>query len=302
VGDIGTIWAQISTIAARQFGHITRAQLLALGMAARTISQHIASGRLIVVHAGVYAVGHQQITAIARAAAAVLACGPGAVLSHESAAALWGFWKRWPALAEVTVPGDRRPPGIRTHRSRTLLSQDIRRHRGIRVTSPARTLLEIAPRLTDRQLARIVNDARLEGLLRLSDLVELLDRLPHHKDARRLAVFAHATGGPTRSEFEDAFLAFGERFGLPTPRVNVRIARHEVDALFPAQRVIVELDGYRYHHSRASFERDRERDAATLAAGHVTVRITWERLRDHPQREATRLHKILQARRPPEHA
>ena len=107
VGDKGTIGARISTIVARQYGHITRAQLLALGVAARTISKRIASGRLIVVHAGVYAVGHQQTTAIARAAAAVLACGPGAVLSHESAAALWGFWKRWPALPEVTVPGDR---------------------------------------------------------------------------------------------------------------------------------------------------------------------------------------------------
>jgi len=148
----------------------------------------------------------------------------------------------------------------------------------------------------------MVNDARLEGLLRLSDLVDLLDRLPHHKGARRLAEFAHATGGPTRSEFEDAFLAFAKRYELPALRVNTRVAGHEVDALFPAERLIVELDGYRYHHSRASFERDRERDAATLAAGHVTVRITWERLRDHPQREAKRLHEILRARRPPERA
>jgi len=170
-------------------------------------------------------------------------------------------------------------------------------HRGIRVTSPARTLLDIAPRLNRAQLARAVNDARLGRWLRLSDLTRLLGRRPHHPGADRLVEFAHPAGGPTRSQFEDAFLAFTRRYQLPTPRLNTRVFGHEADALFARKRVIVELDGYEYHHDKRSFESDRERDAATLAAGHVTVRITWERLQDHPRREAARLHKILQIRR-----
>ena len=104
--------------------------------------------------------------------------------------------------------------------------------------------------------------------------------------------------GPTRSEFEDRFLAFAREYGLPTPSMNARVAGYEVDALFPAHMVIVELDGYEYHQGRRSFERDRERDAVLLAAGYVTIRITWERLTTQPEREAARLHQILTRRNP----
>jgi sigma54-dependent transcription regulator len=113
---------------------------------------------------------------------------------------------------------------------------------------------------------------------------------------KRLHEFVDAPTGPTASEFEDAFIGFCRRSGLPQPLCNTRVGRFEVDAYFPVQRVIVELDGWRFHSSRASFESDRERDAALLALGIVTVRITWNRLIKTPEREAARLRKILEAR------
>jgi very-short-patch-repair endonuclease len=297
VRDNSRIAWKIRTLAGRQYGHVTRAQLLGLGLGRGAIDHRIEAGKLIVVHPGVYAVGHQQTTAVALAAAAVLACGPDAVLSHESAAALWGMRDRWPRRPEVTAPRNRRRPGICAHRSRTLSAKDIRRHRGIRVTSPARTVLEIASRLSAPALARTVNDGRLGRHLRVADLAELLERLPQHPGTPRVLPLIRTATGPTRSQFEDAFVAFDERFGLPFPRMNARVAGYEVDALFEAERLIVELDGFEYHRDRRSFERDRERDAATLAAGYGTVRLTWERFTGSPDREAARLHAILRARR-----
>ena len=230
-----------------------------------------------------------------RAYAAVLACGPGAVLSHGSAASLWGIYDRWWAPFEVIVETARRRPGIRAHRA-ALTGSDIRRHLGIRVTSPARTILDIAPRLTDKALTRAVNDQRIARRLKLDHLAELIARLPRHRGASRVRPLIETPTGPTRSEFEDAFVAFAERFGLPRPEMNARVAGYEVDALFREQRVIVELDGYEFHGTRQSFEKDRERDATTLAAGFRTIRITWERLTQAADKEAERIKAILAAR------
>jgi very-short-patch-repair endonuclease len=178
-----------------------------------------------------------------------------------------------------------------------LMPQDVKLHLGIRLTSPARTALDIAPSLGDRALARVVNDARLAGYLRPHDLGELLDRCPTHRGAKRLRPFVESHDGPTRSEFEDAFVVFAQRFGFPRPEINVRVVGYEVDALFRSERVIVELDGFAYHRDRRSFERDRDRDVATLVAGFATVRVTWERLTLKADREAVRLHAILRDRR-----
>lgn len=280
-------------MAARQFGHVTYAQLRALGLTRHQIDRRFRSGQLIRVHAGVYAVGHPRPEAIARSAAAVLACGDAAVLGYLSAATVWGMRPTWPRIPEVIVPAKRRPRGIRIHVHPTLESRDIRRHRGIRVTSPARTLYDIAPRLTAAQAARAANEARLNRHLRPRDLEDILSRYP---GAAILRALVEQPTGPTRSEFEDRFRAFALAYGLPTPTLNARVAGYEVDALFPAHKVIVELDGYEYHQGRRSFERDRERDAALLAAGYVTIRITWQRLTTQPEREAARLQAILTSR------
>jgi hypothetical protein len=210
---------------------------------------------------------------------------------------LWGFWSRWDYPLEVIVAGDRRPKGIKTHRAAGLLRRDVRVRHGIRVTSPARTLLDCAPRMKPKPLTRAVNDARRSGLLTLEDLADVVERFPLHPGAPLLGPHAGAEHNPTRSTFEDDFLPFCKRFGLPTPQLNVTVAGYEVDAFFPDEKVIVELDGWEFHSNKGAFEDDRERDAATLAVGCVTIRITHKRLQRQAAREAARLHAILEARR-----
>lgn len=287
---------RISQLAARQHGNVTHPQLLELGLSRGAIKRRTSNGRLHPIHRGVYGLGRPAKTARERASAALLACGDDALLSHASALALWDL-RDWPYGIEVTVPRDRRPPGIIVHRCCTLLPRDVRRRQGLRVTSPARTLLDCAPHLTPRALTRAVNDALRVGILRRGALIELLNRCPTHPGAARLAPLAAEQGNPTRSGFEDDFLAFCVRFGLPRPLLNTIVAGHEVDAFFPHERVIVECDGWSFHRERDAFERDRDRDADALAQGIVTVRITWERLHHRAQAEAQRLAAILTARK-----
>jgi hypothetical protein len=284
----------IAEIADRQHGNLPRGQLLAVGLSQNGIAHRNRVGRLHLVYRGVYAVGRPPRTALEWAAAAVLACGDGAALSHFSALALWGLaeWK-WSGI-HVTVPGDRRPKGIAVHRATGLLPCDLRVHAGLRMTSPARTLLDCAPNLTDKQLSRAVNDARRLLGMRPSHLDDVSRRFPRYPGARRLRPLLEIKGGPIRSEWEDAFPAWCDQHRLPPPTMNAIVVGYEVDALFPAERVIVELDSWEFHKDRGSFESDRERDAATLAVGHVTVRITWERM---TAAEADRLRAILDARR-----
>jgi Transcriptional regulator, AbiEi antitoxin len=287
----------IAVLAGRQHGYVSRTQLLAIGLTPGAIRQCIRSGRLIAVHAGVYAVGYVNRTPVARAMAAVLACGDRALLSHGSAASLWKFYKYWDDPLEVTVPTLRTRPGIKVHRSRVLTRSDLDRQLGIPVTTPARTVLDIPPRLTDERLTRVVNDGRHAKLLHLDDLEDVLNRNVNHPGTKRLKPFVNAPSGPTRSELEDDFVAFAKRYNLPTPATNVWLHGHLVDALFAEERVIVELDSWEFHRFRTDFESNRDRDADLLAAGYQTVRVTHERLTYSPDREARRLHKILADRR-----
>ena len=268
---------------------------MALGLSSRAISRRIETGDLVAVHKGVYAVGYVRLDPLARAAAAVLACGEDALLSHESAAALWDMGK-WPEIPEVIVSSCRRRPGIHPHRCQTLTRRDITYQRGIRTTSPARTALDIAPETPIEQLIRGINDAENAGWLRRPQVIDVLARNPGHKGAPKLRYVVGLD--PTRSRFEDDFSAQSVALGLPRPIMNATVAGYVVDALYPEHKVIVELDGWAYHRDRRSFENDRERDAATLEADHVTIRLTRERWRRDPQREAQRLHRILQHRAP----
>ncbi len=191
--------------------------------------------------------------------AAVLACGPGAVLSHRSAAALWGLG-RTPETIDVTARTDHRVNGVRVHRSRTLTGADVTRHYGIPVTTAQRTLFDLRRILDPASLTRALNDARLAHLI---------------KDDRT----------PTRSVLEDAFLAFLDRHGLPRPEVNQRVAGYEVDMLWRDERLIAELDGRAFHQD---FEADRDRDADLVTAGFRVVRVTHRRLERDERREARR--------------
>jgi hypothetical protein len=283
---------------ATSYGNITRARLHNAGLDDSGIHYRVRIGRLYRAHRGVFSVGHLPVSALSQADAAVLAGGRGAALSHSSAATLWSNGRAWPSPLEVTACARHRLPGVTVHHSRSLSERDVTTHWGIRVTTPARTALDLADRLDDTGLARIVNDLRLAHFLHLDDLEALVARSPGRRGVARLRTLAQSPHAPTRSEFEDAFLAFARDYGLPVPEVNQRIAGREVDILFPEHGLIVELDGYLYHSDSAAFERDRDGDADALAAELATVRITWKRLMGAPAREAARLRAILDLRAP----
>ncbi|HET8976678.1 MAG TPA: type IV toxin-antitoxin system AbiEi family antitoxin domain-containing protein [Solirubrobacteraceae bacterium] len=282
----------VARLAQRQHGNVTYDQLRACGLTDMAVRWRAHHGRLFPVHQAVYAVGRPPRTPIERAAAAVLACGPGAALSDEGALALWGFSTHWPSRFDVVVvAGDRRPKGIATHRYRNLRPRDLTVHFGIRTTSPARTVLDCAPRLTNR---RVIPDALHGPFLTEDQLADVRARFPTHPGARLLDPFLEGYN-PTRSPLEDDFVTFCARHGLPRPETNVKIAGHTVDALFRAQRLIVEIDSWEFHKDREAFETDRTRDADTLQAGFRTIRLTDERMRTRADAEAARLHRILSA-------
>jgi very-short-patch-repair endonuclease len=266
---------------------VTRKQLAALGLGGDAIDYRITTGELIRVHAAVYAVGHREPGPIPIAAAVVLACGDGAVLSHDSAAALWGL-RPWPTRQEVIAPQQRRRPNIRTHRSTTLTPDDVTVHYGVPVTTPVRTICDIAPRRTDDRLLEAVDDARASGYLGPTALSELIDRCP------RLSRLVDPDSGPTKSKLERAFKRFAKKYDLPPYRLNVWLHGYEVDVVFDAERLIVELDGWIFHRGRKSHDENRERDTHLKDHGYDTIRITSKRLGG---REAARLHRILRNQR-----
>ena len=299
VGEIDRIEVKIAQIAARQLGNITRPQLLGLGMAATSITRWCRIGRLYRVFPGVFSVGRPPTTPQERASAAVLACGPRAALGFGSALTLHGFWKRWDEPFEVVLAGDRRPSNIRTHRMTGLLRRDITVEQGIKVTSPAATLLHCAPRMPAKSLTRAVNDWRRAKLITTDELADVTTRFPFHPGAPLLKPHAHTTHNPTRSHFEDDFLPFCSRYDLPTPQINIMLHGHEVDAYFEGARLVVECDGWDFHNDRQAFEDDRERDATMLLHQIATIRLTKRRLRRDPDREAARLHAIIHSRSRP---
>ena len=288
-----TVDAAIAAAATKQLGNVTRQQLFDLGLSKHDVFYRVKVGRLFRLYPGVYAVGRPPGTPLERASAAVLACGPGAALSHASAMTLWGYWRRWDRPFEVTIVSDRRPKGIRVHRSRTITWRDTTKQLGIRATTPARTLLDMAPRFKEAALTRNVNNALHSPWLTEGQLVETLGRHPHAPGAKRIASLLGLPGTPTRSGWEDGFPAFCAKYRLPTPIMGEPLHGYIADALFVEERVIVELDSKEFHMGPIPFETDRDRDADMLAHGFVTIRITWERIEQRPRREAARLDKIL---------
>jgi very-short-patch-repair endonuclease len=291
----------VAALAGRQYGIVTRAELRALGLPDRAVARRIAAGRLIPLHRGVYAVGHDAVPLRGRWLAAVRACGPTAVLSHGTAAALWELAEP-PRLVHVTVRshmGRTAPAGVRLHRSVTLADEDVVVREGIPVTSVARTLLDQAPTLPLRRLRRAFAQA---DVLRLLDF-RAVDRLvaAHPRRAgmpkyRAAAAEHRPEGGISRSDFEDRLAELCERHGLPRPEVNARVAGLEVDLWWPRAAVVAEADGFAFHRTRAAFERDRERDAILTAAGIVVHRFTDRQVRRAPETVVAALRRSLSDR------
>jgi very-short-patch-repair endonuclease len=267
---------RVAGIAARQHGVVSTAQLKSAGLDSTAILRRVRRGLLHRVHPGVYAVGHSCLGIDGRWMAAVLACGRRAVLSHRSAAQLWGLLAVTSQPVEVSIPGGggrKRLPGVQRHRSRTLTDEAIVRHRGIPVTIPARTIADLQRVLPAKQLRAAVRQASVVGL----DLPEEVE-----------ADF-------TRSELEHRFLRLCRRHRLPEPAINAPVGRFTVDFLWRNRRVIVETDGYRYHRGKQAFEDDRARDLELRTMGYEVVRISFRQLVDDPGAVGIAL-KILLAR------
>jgi very-short-patch-repair endonuclease len=255
---------------------------MALGAAANGIEYRIAIGRLHPIHRGVYAVGHRALRRESAWMAAVLVAD-GAVLSHRSAAALWGIWSGEQARVDVTAAQALRPrPRLRFHRAR-LPPDEVTTHRGIPVTTPARTLLDLAGAIPHHHLARAATEAeirRLGGATSLADLIARYPRRPGSPAVRQLLARREIGRNVTKRELELRFLAVLDAHRLPRPNVNTHVEGFEVDCLWPAHRLIAELDGFATHGTRTAFENDRSRDRELQAAGYRVIRITWRQLAD----------------------
>jgi very-short-patch-repair endonuclease len=284
-------------LATRQHGRVTRAQLLALGFGRGAIHHRVEAGRLHAEHAGVYAVGHMATNAESREMAAVLACGPGAVVSHWTAAARWRLLRPSRGPIHVTVEGDRRNQrGIRAHGTKELHPHDRSRRDGIPVTSVARTLLDLAAVAPARVLARAVNEADRQGRLNRRAIHELLERNRGRRGTRRLrAVIAavHPATRRTRSDLEVDFLKLCGRFGIEMPVANTRVAGYEVDMYWPRAKLVVELDHYDYHRTPAEFTRDRRKWARLRKLGHNVLPVSDEWLNSEPREVAETVAALL---------
>jgi very-short-patch-repair endonuclease len=295
--------AGIADLAGRQRGLITHRQLLGLGVSSSAIGRAVARGRLHPIHRGVYAlVERRALPPLAAEQAALLACGRRALLSHASAAALWGLSPSPPGPVTVTLVGTekgRSRPGIVVHRVRTLDRGDARRRSSLHVTSPARTLLDRAPDLEARALERELDEALVRRLTSRTAIAETLARSPGRPGCARLRALVEPERDTTftRAESEERMLALLRRGGLPMPECNARMHSIEVDFLWRDERVIVEVDGWASHGTYAAFERDRRRDTGLENDGWRVLRFTWRRLTREPEAVLVEVATALALRR-----
>jgi Protein of unknown function (DUF559) len=235
-----------------------------------------------VAHRGVYAVGHRALRVEGRRLAAVLACGPHAVLSHRSAADHWGLLATQQSGVDVTAPRSRDGVrGIRLHRSRSLDARDTTTHEGIPITTIARTLLDLAATVRSDPLERALAQAERLRLYDHRAIADVLERANGHRGRAALARAVRSEPKLTRSELEAMFLALVRRAGLPEPESNYSVDAPdhpglEVDYCWPSHRLIVETDGWDTHGTKSAFKSDRRRDAALTSIGYRVMRFTYD--------------------------
>ena len=295
----GSAQQRLAELAARQHGVISRAQLTRLGLSGSGIDNRVARGTLHIIHRGVYAVGHPAVAPDGLRMAAVLACGADAALSHVSAGALLEVRETVSVLHDVTAPTRGRRPGLRVHRA-TLDPRDVTTVRGIPVTAPARTLIDLADVLEPQAVARAFEEAVRRNLLTATDMVEALKRHPGRRALPLLtAQLEHHLPGiqRTRSELEKAFVRLVAEHDIhPRPAINAHTDGYEVDALWPAHRLAVELDSLEFHRTRAAMRRDYDKALALTNAGLHVVRLDWEQVTTGAARTARTLQRLLEDR------
>jgi very-short-patch-repair endonuclease len=283
----------------RQQGVVTHAQLTSLGVGRRTINRWLGSGRLRAVHRDVYAYGPRPLTKRGKWLAAVLAMGPGSFLSHRSAAALWGLAGDRPKV-DVNAPRGRqvrpgRASGIKVHRCK-FDPGEVTTREGIPVSTVARTLFDLAERSKPYELKSAWDEASRLKLLRVPEVGAVYERGRGRRARTRIRPFLLAEQRhieDSASPLEDRFAEFVVAQRLPPPQVNVLVGKDVVDALWPAARLIVELDSWEFHSHRAAFEKDRDRDTKHLLAGYRTIRVTHRKLSEQPERLAAQIRALL---------
>jgi very-short-patch-repair endonuclease len=290
----------VLALARRRHGVVTARDLAHAGLTRKAIDHRVRVGWLTRIHRGIYLVGPLEAP-LSRAMAGVLAVGDGAVLSHASAARVWeGSAAPGDAVVDVLVErrDARNRQGLRVHRVGDLDPRDTASRQGVPLTTPARTLLDLATELGPHELARAVEQAQLRRLTTDDQLSHLLIRCRSHRGAGPLRRVLDPGRQYTRSQAERRFLELVAAAGLPTPAANTRVAGHEVDFLWPGERLIVEVDGYAFHSSRAAFERDRARDVRLQARGYRVLRFTWRQLQGEPEAVVATIAAALALGRP----
>lgn len=300
------VQAEIAEVAKAQHGMVGRAQLVGMGLSERAIDRWIAAGALHLVYPGVYAVGHRVIPQRGWWMAATLGCGTGAVLSHWSAAELWGIRRPTERAIYVTLrPKSRSPQGIRRHASKLLPADEVTVEDGIPVTTVPRTILDLA---AVASVDVVENALREVEYLELRDALSLPQLLARHRGRRgvrrvktALARIEEEPSGPRRSPLEERFVPFLRRHSLSIPRLNAWLQvdghRYQVDCLWPS-RQIVELDGWQGHGTKSAFREDRARDRRLRVVGYSITRLTWSQLDDEPTAIAADLRTLLSGAAP----
>lgn len=285
---------RIAELTREQHGVVSRSQLLNAGVSPRTVERRRESGQLLRIHGGVYAIGHNPLNIKGRWMGAVLACGQGSLLSHRSAAALWGFHQIGNRAVEVTAARGRQRKGIVVHEG-GVDPQDRATREAIPITTVARTLLDLAEVVNESRLERAWEEADRLRLLRLDEVAGVCSRGYGRHGLRPLRELLERArrATETRSPLEDRFARFVEEQRLPEPSLNVLVLGHEVDALWPRAKLIVEVDSFEFHGHRAAFERDRRRDAERIAAGYRVLRVTSRRLEDDSEALSREIRALL---------
>jgi very-short-patch-repair endonuclease len=264
---------------------VAHRQLLELGFSRQAIKHRVGKGRLHPAARGVYAVGRPDLNTHGRCIAAVLSCGPGAVLSHASAAALWEIRRHWPSEVHLSMPvaTRRRRPGIVIHRRKALSKNDVTERQGIPVTTPAATLIDLAPHLTRDQLEAAINEADKRDLADPDQLRSALDDAVRRPGTAILRdTLDRRTFTLTDSELERALLPLARRAGLPKPETQQWVNGFKVDFYWRDLGLIVETDGLRYHRTPAQQATDRLRDQSHAAAGLIPLRFTRAQVKFEP--------------------
>ena len=283
----------MARIAGSAHGVVTLAQLLRAGITRAEIKQRIRTGALLREHRGVYRVGHRAPSVEARYLAAVRACGEHALLSGLAAAHLLGLLRGPPPPPEVTTTTERRVAGVVTRRSRYFEPRDATSWRRIPVTSVARTLVDLAARLAVDDLARACHEAGVRHGATPAEVDAVLARRPNTRGARQLRQVLRGEIRVTLSKLESRFLARLREAGLELPETNRRAGGRRVDCRWPDHRLTVELDSYRYHHSRHAWEQDRRREREARARGDEFRRYTYGDVFESPGRMLAELRDLL---------